>query len=318
MAGTLLITTSAEGLQPLGSPAQRSFELVTSALRSRLGPDHAALFAEPVASEHGERIDWHAPAAGRAERLIDLAPDAQAALRDLLGRLATDIRDEAARLSGTGRNDDLRLAEALSNALEVPGEEMIWSLRDGDRLSPVLVHWAWKRSERPAVRGVLTGMAARPAALPAGAGTGGGRWPWGWLLILGWGGLAMLIGAILLVLVAPCGLDPAGPDFCPAAAPALAAADAEERVLADQIAALEREVALAGRSCQPTIPIGPAEPRPDRRGRAGGGGPRHGALDLGGADVADLRPALPRSGAAGRAPRFRAGPGRAATTERTR
>jgi hypothetical protein len=270
MAGPLLVTTASEGLQPLGSAAQRSFELVTGTLRSRLGPDHAALFAEPVASEHGERIDWYAPIAGAARPLSAL-DDAQAAgLRDRLGRLVEEIRAEAEALAASGRAEDQRLAEALSNALEVPGEQMIWAVEGAGGTVPVLVHWAWIGAERRPVRGVLTAMVPRPgASVPDATSTGAanraGTW---WALIAaGWVVLALLLGAILWLQIAPCGLNPAGPDFCPGDGPATLAAMTEEQVISDDIASLERAVALAARTCQPRVPVTPASgPEPDRRG----------------------------------------------------
>lgn len=259
-----LVTTSSDGLQPLGSAAQRSWELVTSAVRARLGPEHAALFAEPVASPHGERIDWHAPMPGRAVPLNDL-PDADRTwLRARLGALAGDVRVQAQALGETGNAEDQRLSEALLNALEIPGEAMIWAVRDaqGD-LHPVLVHWAWTGNRQKAVRGILTGLVARSAPAIA-TSTVTRRAPfWNWLIGLGWLVLAMMLGAILWLLVAPCGLNPVGPDRCPGDDPALVAAFAEEAVIADQIAALERGLALAERSCQPSVPILPA---PQRQG----------------------------------------------------
>lgn len=259
MADTLLVTTASEGLQPLGSAAQRSFELVTATLRDRLSPDHAALFAEPVASEHGDRIDWYAPAAGPARRLTDLPDDESKALRDRLGRLVGDIRALADTLAAGATPEDQRLAEALTNALEVPGEDMIWAV--GDAAAPVLVHWAWIRAERRPVRGVLTAMVPRPAPPPADAragrrGPGPGVW-WA-LVVAGWVLLALMLGAILYLHLAPCALNPAGPDFCPGEAPGTAAAATETAVAADEIAALERAIALAARRCQPTVPVLPA------------------------------------------------------------
>ena len=81
MEQSLLVTTSAEGLQPLGSAAQRSFELVTGAVRARLGEAHAAIFAEPVAAQHGDAIDWHAAVPGRAVRLSELGEAERAAIK---------------------------------------------------------------------------------------------------------------------------------------------------------------------------------------------------------------------------------------------
>lgn len=263
MHGSVLVTTAPEGLQPLGAAAQRSWELLTGVLRDRLGEDHAALLAEPVPSEHGDRIDWHAPVEGTGLPLSALEPGDRQALRARLDALVADIRAEADRLAQSADAADRRLAEALGNALEIPGEEMIFAIRTPEGgLRPVLVHWAWIRSEARAVRGVLTGRVPHPAPAPGiGAGGGGSRaWPWRWLLAAGWALVALMIGAILYLMIAPCGLNPAGPDLCPGEGAALAAAWSEEAAIRDEIGALEREIALTARVCRPVVPLSPALP----------------------------------------------------------
>ncbi|MFV0514495.1 MAG: hypothetical protein ACK5MY_12845 [Jhaorihella sp.] len=268
MRDSVLATTSSDGLQPLGTAAQRSYELISGAVRARLGPEHASIFAEPVASEHGDRIDWHCAIPGPSMVLADLPEPERAALLDRLGAMAADIRAEAETLSATGQPEDRRLSEALLNALEIPGEAMIRAVQGGDgRLHPVLLHWGWVRNEQAAVRGILSGLVARPSGAPGTAVTPARRRSWGWLVVLGWLLLSVMLAAILWLLVAPCGLNPAGPDYCPGESPPVAAADAEERVIADGIGALERALALAARDCQPTVPILPG---PEKEGAAGG------------------------------------------------
>ncbi len=259
MQGSVLVTTAPEGLQPLGAAAQRSWELLTGVLRDRLGEDHAALLAEPVPSEHGERIDWHSPLEGTGLPLSELGPEERQELRARLDALVADIRAEADRLAQSADAADRRLAEALGNALEIPGEEMIFAIRTPEGgLRPVLVHWAWIRSQSRAVRGVLTGRVPHSASA-RGVGSGGARaWPWRWILAAGWALVALMIGAILYLMVAPCGLNPAGPDLCPGEGAALAAAWSEEAAIRDEIAALEREIALTARACRPVVPLSPA------------------------------------------------------------
>ncbi len=270
MTDARLVTTSTEGLQPLGSAALRSWELLTGVLRARLGEDHAALFAEPVPSARGDSIDWYAPAAGEAVPLADLSPAEQQALRARLGGMVAAIRAEAEALRSSGAAEDQRLAEALLNALEIPGEEMIFALRDGQGgLRPVLVHWAWTRGDRAVARGVLSRMEPRPAGAVENGRGAAGRTRQGWLrglLLAGWVLLALMLGAILYLLIAPCGVNPAGPRFCPGDGAALAAAYSETDGLSDRIAALEREIALADRVCQPVIPLHPAARAGDKGG----------------------------------------------------
>lgn len=269
MFEAFLVTTSSEGLQPLGSAAQRSFELVSGTVRDRLGPAHAEIFAEPVPTRHGDRIDWHAAIRGSVHRLTDLPEPDRAGLRDVLGSRVADIRALAEELGASGDDALQRLSEALSNATEIPGEDMIYAVRDGaGTLHPVLVHWAWLRDRRKAVRGVLTGMVPRkaaaaqprgPLAAAAGPGTAAAAvvWPWWLLILLGWLLLALLLAAILYLMIAPCGLSRAGLVYCPAPAAGIGPAESETAVIEDEIAALQRDLGLMRRSCQPAGPAGP-------------------------------------------------------------
>ncbi|WP_424986228.1 hypothetical protein [Microbulbifer sp. S227A] len=271
MYETLLATTSSEGLQPLGSAAQRSYELVSDTVRSRLSPDHANLFAEPVATEHGDMIDWYAPVAGKAQPIAALDAPTAARLRARLGGLIDDIRRESETLGESGDVQDQRLAEALKNAIEIPSEAMIHAVHQPDGMvQPVLVHWAWLGAERQAVRGILTAMVPRAQPLVAASGPVGmatneprGARPWWWLLLLGWLLLAVMLGYILYLLIAPCGLKGGRLVFCPA--PGAEAPDIPRvrQGLEAEIAALEHEIVQVDRACQPTIPVVPGAEVPN-------------------------------------------------------
>ncbi len=263
MLAPLLVTTSSEGMQPLGSAAQRSYELVSGTVRQRLGEDHAALFAEPISTRHGDRIDWHTSVDGKARPLAGLQPGDQSRVREKLGQLIADIVAEAGTLSGSDSAEDQRLGQALSNAVEIPSEDMIWAVDDGDTLHPVIVHWAWIRDEKRAVRGLLTGLVPRPAPdpVPLQSAPAASIWHspvWSWLVVLGWLLLAALLGLILWLMIHPCGLAPWGPDHCRKPGAALAAAFSEQQVTEEEIQRLEHEIALADRACQPKIPLSPA------------------------------------------------------------
>lgn len=282
MFEALLATTSSQGLQPLGSAAQRSYELVTGTVRARLGEKHARMFAEPVAAQHGDSIDWYAPIAGTGVPLSELSPEEQAALRAELASLVADIEAEAETLAASDTAEDQRLAEALANAIELPDETMIHALRDTDgKLHPMLVHWGWIRDEQKAVRGVLTGMVPRHGATATAAApghlaasgpvqtTGVPGWLWWLLILLGWLLLAVLLGWILALLITPCGLSYGRIVFCPPPeAPVVSVDEAERRVIEDEIARLERELALLDRTCQPTEPL-PVAPLPAPEDEAG-------------------------------------------------
>ena len=266
MSGEFLVNASREGLSPLGTAPQRSFELISGTLSARLGPAHAALFAEPVASAQGERADWYATLPGRPRPLADLPEAEEARARAELARLSADIRALAAELAAGG-GEEQRLGEALSNALEIPGEEAIYvldGLPDG-RLQPVLVNWACAREARAPVRGALSGAdtRARPALPPpllsdvtpdlapaAGPAPGQGALL-RWLLWLGWLLLAAMIAALLYLMLEACALRlPGAPGNCPAPAEA-SLAERERMVLENRLRALERRIAAADRACQP-------------------------------------------------------------------
>ncbi|WP_412508885.1 hypothetical protein [Roseovarius sp. SYSU LYC5161] len=284
MFEAFLANTSVEGLRPLGTAPQRSFELVTGTVRDACGARHAALFAEPVAAQHGNSFDWYATAAGTPAPLADLSEDEATAARDILDGLVADIRRHADTLLRSKDPDDQRLGEALANALEIPGEDAIFVLRtentdDGAALQPVLVNWAWVRDEQKSVRGVLTGVDKRPApghaATPrppapphpgatAAVTPGRGTMLWWWLVWLGWALLALLIAMVIYLLIEPCALRAAiFPDDCPRDTVQPATPEDERRLLQDNIARLERQIAMADRACQPDIAALPIPDLPD-------------------------------------------------------
>lgn len=264
MFEAFLVTTSSEGLRPLGSAAQRSFELVSGSIRDTLGARHAKLFSEPVATSYGDRFDWYAPVSGKAVPLGILETDEQNSVRETLGALVQDILAEAERLNQSTSLQDQRLADALTNALEIPSDDMIYVVRDtDDALHPVLVNWAWARDDQKSVRGLLTGLVPRhpqltvapPSGQVAISGSSSGRrglsWLWSLLLLLGWLLLALILAAILYLLIAPCGLSRTGFYFCSEPAQSVVLAGGQTRVLEDEVSALERELALQTRMCQP-------------------------------------------------------------------
>ncbi|ARC88616.1 hypothetical protein [Rhodovulum sp. MB263] len=278
MFEALIVTTSSAGLTAIGSREQRSYELIADTLRDRLGPDHAALFAEPVATEQGDRYDWYAPMPGPVHRLDELAPDRRA---EVLARLATlqgEIAALADEIAAEGSPSSERLSEALRNALQVPGDEYIYAIGDGPAPRPVLVNWAWTGDRQRSERGLLTGAARSMPAAPAPAGTapatgtapiqtmapasprpGIALWPL--LLWLGWLILALMLAAILALLVPACGLRGLGAlSFCPAPLPEASEADASTLILQDRIDRIERQIAIADRACQPAPPSPPPPP----------------------------------------------------------
>ncbi|MGD9294784.1 MAG: hypothetical protein PVI41_07875 [Roseobacter sp.] len=273
MSEAFLTNTSTEGIKPLGTAPQRSFELVSETVRDKFGDAHAALFAEPVPTQYGDRFDWYTAVKGKAVPLAEAAsPDE---VRDRLSGMVADIKGLADELLASKLAEDQRLGEALANALEIPGETAIFVVEpaDGGPRQPVLVNWAWTRDEQVAVRGVLTGLDKRApskqpgyvAPMAAAAPVLAGVNPfWWWLVWLGWGVLAFLIASVIALLIEPCALRVTWlPDMCKKVE-VITDSFAEERAaLEDQIALVQKEIAIKDRLCQPDfaqLPI--PEPRP--------------------------------------------------------
>lgn len=270
MSDAFITATSSEGLQALGSAAQRSWELVTGTLRDRLGPEAAALFAEPVAARHGATTEWYAAAPGVPVALRDLPPAEAAVLREALAGLVGQITALADNLAVQGTEESFWLAEALRNALQVPDDGAVWALRGPDGgLAPLLVNWGRVPDDSRAVRGVLSALTPRaqaphpaPARAPdtalaeaaprtapgaaaaAAVGTGGGL---AWLLALGWLLLALMIGFALWLLIAPCGLRPGFASPCRPEAVSATAASAD--ALGAEIAVLQAALADRELAC---------------------------------------------------------------------
>jgi hypothetical protein len=278
MTEAFLTNTSTEGLKPLGTAPQRSFELVSGTVRAECGDAHAALFAEPVATQYGDRFDWYAPVEGRAQPLSEMEDPEP--VRAVLQQLVRDIKAHADGLLASKLPDDQRLGEALANALEIPDESAIFVVEPagGGAAQPVLVNWAWTQDEQVAVRGVLTGMDIRApdkrpgyvpppvaAAVPAGAAAAvatGVSPLWWWLVWLGWALLALLVAAVIYLLIEPCALRVSWlPNTCQKTEVAPDTLADERASLEDQIAQVQKEIAIQDRLCQPDfaqLPI--AEP----------------------------------------------------------
>jgi hypothetical protein len=270
----LIATTSTTDVRPLGDSWSRNPDLVRGILRERLGPDHAALLAEPIHASRGTGIDWYAESAVGAVPVMELASEARTEVLTRLAAYEADIRALADRLAASGSADERRLAVSLRNAVEVPSERSVYAVPGSAGWRPILVEWASVLDRADAPRGVLAAMIPKPppapqpgpsvinpvsVAQPPRSGLPG------WLFWLGWVMLAVNLDVILWLLVAACGLRGLPwLHFCPA--PAVApAADRSSDILRNEIAQLERRLAEAQRLCVPEPPPPPPPPPPPRR-----------------------------------------------------
>lgn len=138
MDGDRLLETTGDELRPLGVggvPVHRAFGQLRAVLDRRLGRRHAALLAEPHASD-GD-TDWYSPAIGRVVRLGMMAPARRAAALDDLAGLLADIDALAAALEREPATDGPRLAASLRLALHRPGDHLVFVVGD----QPVIVGW---------------------------------------------------------------------------------------------------------------------------------------------------------------------------------
>lgn len=268
MFEAFLTNTSIEGLRPLGTAPQRSFELISGTVRAELGADVAALFAEPVATQYGDRFDWYAVVEGKPHPLSDLSPEDRARAEEVLGRLTGAVRELATRYSSADNPEEQRLGEALENALSYPDDGVFVVVSAEGALQPVLVNWAWVSDKQTAVQGSLRAPDTRPppqrasapvGTAPAAAATGSSgdaakAAAWAaplWLFWLLWLLLALLLAAILWLMVPACGVKmPFTLSYCETAVES-DAASRRAQVLQDQIAILERQIGIADRACQP-------------------------------------------------------------------
>lgn len=273
MYEAFLVTTSSEGLKPLGTPPQRSFELVSGTILQRLSEAHAHLFAEPVSTSFGDRLDWYAPHEGKARLLSDLKGNEATEAQARLDSLMDDIRKLAHTIGASNDPEEQRLAESLENALQIPGPEFIYIIAAQGNdvpLQPVLVNWARVLDQQHSVRGALTGADRRtpkPKRIAAATGVAAATVPastqsrtaaaiWPYLWWLGWFILGLIIAAILYLLIPACGLRGTSLfSYCQAPVAPISANDAETRSLEDQIARMERQLAIADRACQPPAPV---------------------------------------------------------------
>ncbi|MEM7744269.1 MAG: hypothetical protein AAF409_11230 [Pseudomonadota bacterium] len=278
MVARRITSTFSADFVPLGTPGQRSFDLITREA-AEISSAHKALFAEPFVSPQGDSIDWYAALSGNAVPLTSLDPTASQAARLRLDSLIGDVEARAVRLRGETDPERRRLGEALANSVIYPGDESIFVVGD----QPVIVCWAHQSIQGAAPVSALTQASPRrvmPAAVQA-AGTtplaadtpvtatgqsdpvgqeaavakdrGSFTWLW-WLL---WGAVGAMAVAIAVLLLPACGLSfIPGLDRCADERVVSAAAEevARQDALEAEITRLERQLEQQDLVCLPTPP----------------------------------------------------------------
>lgn len=97
MSDGFLTSTSSEGLQTLGSAAQRSFELIVGSLRSALDDTAATLFAEPISTARSGSVEWYAPVHSAtlapAQQSLDIRADLAHKVAKQRSRILRETRE---------------------------------------------------------------------------------------------------------------------------------------------------------------------------------------------------------------------------------
>ena len=112
---------------------------VRAILLQKLGPEHAALLAEPQHDAEGRNVDWYATGQGEARPAKEL-PEAEAqALRAKAGALAKDILNLSHALTAESQARQALSGQLLQLALQHPAENDLWSVGG----KPVLINWVF-------------------------------------------------------------------------------------------------------------------------------------------------------------------------------
>ncbi len=295
MAAALIATTRAREIQALGTAGQLttdSWAALHRLLTQRLGPDHAALLAEPVTNAAQGETDWYADTALPARPLSSLPPDEAAAARAALDRLSGDTLALAASMTAAGSDADRFLGAMLSLTMQVPDDGFIHVAG----AQPVLVAWGHARAgaaEPPVVLGGARQVRGRAtmAILPPPAAPASVARRWAPALAASLCVALLVLGAALYIVARdpfrwyavaepPC--EPPGADMALRAD--LATAADRESDLRLQLAQLSTDAGGRRLMCPPVqpaaLPVPPPPPRTADENRAQQRGAQRGKLTI--------------------------------------
>jgi len=269
---TLIVTTRL-GVRPLGvrgDPLHAVAGQLLAVIRRRLGDGPANLLADPQLRETGDGIDWYAAQTGQVRRFADLSEAERAdTLRTVDGHLAA-IRGLGQQLVASDSEEAHLIGRSLELSTHRPSDDFIY-LVDGQ---PVIVAWGYEADAAaglqafmppavPAMAAPSAVFASAPAVLLP-ARVGWSRWLgallFGLLLLL-----ALLIASWLLRACAP--VDPTlnvatqetpappapepPPDLTPVLKASLDDAQADQKKLKIELAALENDLKHKVAMCKP-------------------------------------------------------------------
>jgi hypothetical protein len=230
----LIRTAPPEGRRPLGVQGQQvidAYRQLDSVLRSRLGADHADLFARPERKSDGG-FDWYAAWTGEVKPLSDLPAEERAGHEAAIAERLEAIRDFA-RTQGERGGAGATLAEMLNRATMLADTNDAWLV--GGR--PVLTFWGFAPEDPAHAPVTFTPVRALPAAPPVAAAApaaatvaavaipaAAGGW-WRWLLLL------LLLGLLAFLTLKACEPLP----------PVIVEREVPDNAARDRLAELQRE-----------------------------------------------------------------------------
>ncbi len=271
MESRRIASTPLGGLKVLGRAADRDHtRLVTYlAAHPELGAGAAHLFAEPVPTRDGSRIDWYVGGAGRAVPLEEMEATRQPAVLQRVGELLSAIRSEGERLHAAGDPMGTVLLGAAQTPEPLSRYVYVNSPDGGGDEQPVIVCWSHTddlaRTAGAAPQVMVPGTpppreeaAAQFVSVPAAPVIVQHRVRWWWPL---WLLLALLLLTIAWLLLRACGLTAPfswsgwqGWQYCRAGASALVVETERGRVLEDVAQRLELDLLKAKTACAAAAP----------------------------------------------------------------
>ncbi len=163
MAHTFITSTELADLRPLawqGVQASSCYDQLVRLLQTRLGPKQAALLAEPIVDAQQGKVDWYSSAEGNIQRLLDLAPEQQNAVRAELASLGEAIYEIAQNLKNTPDSNSTMAGALLEMSISFPSEEYLYLVGN----QPVISAWGYAPGNLSASPENLTRVKLLPLA----------------------------------------------------------------------------------------------------------------------------------------------------------
>ncbi|MCB2187651.1 MAG: hypothetical protein KQJ78_14615 [Deltaproteobacteria bacterium] len=120
-----------------GTTVYQAHQQLMRLVDERFGPEHVALFAEPVADPGQDAIDWYSRTPGEAWPLAEAGPEERQAAVATLGRLVSDLASYAQELAASPEASRRSAGEMLQLALQHPDASCLFLVGG----QPVLAGW---------------------------------------------------------------------------------------------------------------------------------------------------------------------------------